>query len=118
MRTKILATVAVLAVALAATQWTPGSANVTAAVVSQMTSIGPLAFGPDGVLFAADTQSAAIYALELGKAATGGAPRRCREHDPRVPSTRRSRRCSAPTSRRSRSPTWPCIRDAATPTSP
>ena len=57
-------------------------------------SIGPLTFGPDDVLFAADTQAAAIYALDLGAAATGGAPgtrRTCRA------STRRSRRCSAPT---------------------
>jgi hypothetical protein len=37
-------------------------------------SIGPLAFSPDGVLFAGDTQSAAILALDLGKAATGSAP--------------------------------------------
>lgn len=37
-------------------------------------TIGPLAFSPDGVLFAGDTQSAAILALDLGKAATGGAP--------------------------------------------
>jgi sugar lactone lactonase YvrE len=39
-------------------------------------SIGPLAFGPDGTLFAADTQAAAIFALDLGAAAKGGlAPR-------------------------------------------
>jgi hypothetical protein len=37
-------------------------------------SIGPLTFSPDGVLFAGDTQSAAIFALDLGRAATGGAP--------------------------------------------
>lgn len=37
-------------------------------------AIGPLAFSPDGVLFAGDTQSAAIFALDLGKAATTGAP--------------------------------------------
>jgi hypothetical protein len=37
-----------------------------------LTTIGPLAFGPNGVLFAADPQGASIYALELGKAA--GAP--------------------------------------------
>ena len=37
-------------------------------------TIGPLAFSPDGVLFAGDTQAAAIFALDLGKAATGGAP--------------------------------------------
>ena len=37
-------------------------------------SIGPLTFSPDGVLFAGDTESAAIFALDLGKSATGGAP--------------------------------------------
>ena len=37
-------------------------------------SIGPLTFGPNDVLFAADTQGATIYAFELGAAATGGAP--------------------------------------------
>ncbi|HSC26120.1 MAG TPA: hypothetical protein VLD67_02535 [Vicinamibacterales bacterium] len=37
-------------------------------------AIGPLAFAPDGTLFAADTQSAAIFALDLGSSATGGAP--------------------------------------------
>lgn len=36
-------------------------------------SIGPLAFSPDGVLFAGDMQSAAIFALDLGTSATGGA---------------------------------------------
>src|SRR6187401_401490 len=33
-----------------------------------------LTFGPDGVLFAADTQAATIYALGLGDKANGGAP--------------------------------------------
>ena len=37
-------------------------------------SIGPLAFGPNDVLFAADTQGATIYALDLGAAAKGGTP--------------------------------------------
>lgn len=37
-------------------------------------SIGPLTFGPDGLLFAGDTQSASIFALELGALAQGGAP--------------------------------------------
>jgi len=37
-------------------------------------SIGPLTFGADGILFAADTQAATIYAVELGAAATGGSP--------------------------------------------
>jgi hypothetical protein len=36
-------------------------------------SIGPLAFAPDGTLFAADTQGAAIVALDLGTQANGGA---------------------------------------------
>ena len=35
-------------------------------------SIGPLAFGPDGTLFAADNQNASILALDLGAQATGG----------------------------------------------
>ena len=38
-----------------------------------LTSIGPLAFGPDGTLFSADNQAAAIYALDLGAQANGGA---------------------------------------------
>ena len=39
-----------------------------------MASIGPLTFGPDGTLFAADNQGAAIFALDLGAQATSGAP--------------------------------------------
>ncbi len=39
-----------------------------------LASIGPLAFGPDGTLFAADNQGAAIFALDLGAQANGGAP--------------------------------------------
>ncbi len=37
-------------------------------------SIGPLTFGPDGTLFAADNQGAAIFALDLAAHANGGAP--------------------------------------------
>lgn len=37
-------------------------------------SIGPLTFGPDGLLFAGDTQAASIFALDLGALAQGGAP--------------------------------------------
>jgi hypothetical protein len=36
--------------------------------------IGTLAFGPDGVLFAADSQEVSITALQLGKDAAGGVP--------------------------------------------
>jgi len=38
-----------------------------------LASMGPLAFGPDGTLFAADNQGATIYALDLGAQASGGA---------------------------------------------
>ena len=37
-----------------------------------LASIGALTFGPAGVLFAADTQGAAIYALEIGDQSAGG----------------------------------------------
>ena len=39
-----------------------------------LTTIGPLAFGADGTLFAADNQAASIYSLELGAQATGATP--------------------------------------------
>jgi hypothetical protein len=47
--------------------------NATNGTNPSFKAIGPLAFSPDGVLFAGDTQAAAIFALDLGKAATGGA---------------------------------------------
>jgi hypothetical protein len=74
MRTKILTTLGVLTLAGAASYWTAAGVPVSAAEGPQMSSIGPLTFGPDGVLFAADTQAATIYALELGEKANGGAP--------------------------------------------
>jgi len=74
MRTKILTIVGVAALAAGIGSWTTASVAVAAADAGpQMTSIGPLSFGPDGVLFAADTQAATIYALELGDKASGGA---------------------------------------------
>ena len=74
MRTKILTTLGVVALAGVASYWTAAGVRVAAADAGpQMTSIGPLTFGPDGVLFAADTQAATIYALELGEKANGGA---------------------------------------------
>ena len=36
--------------------------------------LGPLAFGPDGVLFAADGQEVSITALQLAKQMAGGTP--------------------------------------------
>jgi hypothetical protein len=65
-----------IAVAVATMGFTPASAPRAAGAedtAATLGSIGPLTFGPSDVLFAADTQGAAIYAFELGTAATGGA---------------------------------------------
>lgn len=62
--------------AVATMGFTPASAPKAANAqdtAATLVSIGPLAFGPNGVLFAADTQGATIYAFELGTAADGGA---------------------------------------------
>jgi len=51
-----------------------GRSPVTAAAPgagSVMQSIGPLAFAPDGTLFAADNKAATIFALDLGAQASG-----------------------------------------------
>ena len=47
--------------------------TVRSGVGPALTSIGTLAFGPNGVLYAADPQSATIYAIDLGASATKGA---------------------------------------------
>ncbi len=47
--------------------------TVRTGVGPTLSSIGTLAFGPGGVLYAADPQSATIYAIELGALATTGA---------------------------------------------
>jgi hypothetical protein len=74
MRTKKLAICGILALAGAAGYWQAANTPVAAAVAGpEMTSIGPLTFGPNEVLFAADPQAATIYALELGGHASGGA---------------------------------------------
>ena len=71
-----IARVALTAALVTTTGFTPTAP--TAATPEQtaaaLQSIGPLAFGPNDVMFAADTQGATIYAFDLGKAATGGAP--------------------------------------------
>jgi len=46
---------------------------VAAAAGPQLRSLGPLTFGPDGMMYAADSVGATIYALDLGAQATGGA---------------------------------------------
>ena len=48
-------------------------ANATNGTNPSFKSIGPLAFSPEGTLFAGDTPAASIFALDLGKAATGAA---------------------------------------------
>jgi hypothetical protein len=50
-----------------------GVENAVNGVGPTFKSIGPLTFGTNGLLFAADTQTASIYALELGALAQGGA---------------------------------------------
>ena len=49
-------------------------ANPTNGVGPAFKSIGPLTFTNEGLLFAADTQAAAIFALDLGALSQGGAP--------------------------------------------
>jgi hypothetical protein len=46
----------------------------TSPLVPAFQSIGPLTFSGNGILFAADVQAAAIYALDLGAALPAGAP--------------------------------------------
>jgi hypothetical protein len=69
-------TLAAAAVALVAARpaTVPAPAPVPQAPATALQSVGPLAFGPNGVLFAADRQAATIYAIDLGAQATGGAP--------------------------------------------
>jgi len=64
-------------VVVSSASWAPSSARVVVQAGqgpqgAGMQSIGPLAFGPDGTLFAADNQGAAIVALDLGASAQGG----------------------------------------------
>ncbi|MBC8088614.1 MAG: hypothetical protein H7Z40_15225 [Phycisphaerae bacterium] len=50
----------------------PINTKVVASVGPAIQSIGTLAFGPNGVLYAADPQAATIYAIELGPDASKG----------------------------------------------
>ncbi len=58
------------------TSWTPSSARAVAETGQgpKLSAIGPLTFGQDGTLFAADNQAAAIYALDLGTQGAAAAP--------------------------------------------
>jgi len=57
---------------VALTAYAP-TVSPSAAAGPQLESIGPLAFGPNGVLYAGDSVGGKIYALDLGAQATGGA---------------------------------------------
>jgi hypothetical protein len=73
MRLRSIRRMLAVAVVVAATGWMlprPAAAPQQAALVPQ--SLGVLTFGPTGVLFAADSQAATIYALDLGDQAAGG----------------------------------------------
>jgi hypothetical protein len=73
MRTS-LKLVAVLALAIASVSAPLAERLGVPSTGPTMSSIGPLAFGPDGILYAADRQAATIFALDLDAQATGGAP--------------------------------------------
>jgi hypothetical protein len=73
MRTS-LKLVAVLALAIASASAPLAERLGVPSTGPTMSSIGPLAFGPDGILYAADRQAATIFALDLGAQATGGTP--------------------------------------------
>jgi hypothetical protein len=58
----VVAVVGLVAVSARAEDWTAGMREGKPAIKS----MGPLAFGPDGILFAADTKSAAVFAIATG----------------------------------------------------
>ena len=66
----VLVVVGLLTHASPAADWTAGMKEGK----PTLKSAGPLAFGPDGILFVADTKSAAVFAIATGdtKAATSG----------------------------------------------
>lgn len=47
---------------------------VSSGVGPALSYLGPMSFGPDGVLFAADSEDVFIYALDLSDHLAGGAP--------------------------------------------
>ncbi len=74
MRTRLkLAALLAIVVAMASA---PVAAPAVAPVLvgPSFASIGPLAFGPGGVLYAADRQAATIFALDLGTLSAGPTP--------------------------------------------
>ncbi|MEO8259152.1 MAG: hypothetical protein ABI868_17535 [Acidobacteriota bacterium] len=74
MRNRMIQSAAVIAL-VAVSAYGPATARLDAVETSpSLSSIGPLTFSPDGTLYAADPQAATIFALDLGTAASGGAP--------------------------------------------
>ena len=63
---------AVIAISVAAASAPTASRLVPSAAAPAFSSIGPLLFNSTGVLFAADRQAAAIFALDLGAQASSG----------------------------------------------
>lgn len=75
MHSTVLKGVAAMAAVAVMTGLATMRSGVTAAAPETgpaMQSVGPLAFAPDGTLFAADSKGAAIFALDLGAGAGGG----------------------------------------------
>jgi hypothetical protein len=72
---KSIKVAAVLALAVVTTALlTVARADDGVRVGPTFTNIGPLAFAPDGTLYAADRQAATIHAMNLGAQATGATP--------------------------------------------
>lgn len=69
-----VSTVGLAALALVAGMGSVSAETVPSDVGASFESIGPITFGPDDVLFAADNRAATIYALELGSQASGKTP--------------------------------------------
>jgi hypothetical protein len=69
-----VAVVVAFAVATSSGSLTGAAATATSGSGPTFKHIGPLAFGPDGVLFAADGQDVSISALQLGQQMANGAP--------------------------------------------
>ncbi len=69
---KMLAITSAILIALTASA--AGAAPATADVGPVLQSIGPLTFGPGGILLAADNKGAKIFAIELGDQASSGTP--------------------------------------------
>ena len=67
---KVLSLATVLAIVAFSASVPSASRLVPSAIGPTFQSIGPLAFGPNGVLYAGDKQAATIFALELGAQGT------------------------------------------------